>query len=109
MEQLKDNQAPVESPKSAQQFKGYSLSELRYQRALTALKREYAKEKTIKRIDHLRHRSVFSSPGKRSSLGAAGGLLSKAATGLNYADYAMLGFSLFSSFRKVRGFFKKKK
>lgn len=108
MEEMKDNQAPTDG-KSTQAFKGYTLSELRYQRALTALKREYAKEKVGKKVNHLRSRSVFGGSSKKNKLASATGMLSKAVSGLNYADYAMLGFSLFSSARKMIGMFKRKK
>lgn len=92
-------------------FKGYSLSELRYQRAIAAVKKEYAKEKTFRTLRNIRSRSVFGSD-KAGKLRNAGNMISKIAGGLNYADYAMLGFSLFGTVRKfanVLGFFKKKK
>lgn len=90
-------------------FQGYTLSELRYQRALAALKREYAREKTFKRISKIRRRPFFGGSGKGASMSTAGNWLSKAAIGFNYADYAILGFSLFSSVRKVWKFFRKKR
>lgn len=89
-------------------FKGFTLNELKYQRALTAVKKEYAREKMLRSINGLRNRSAFGE-NKFSKFKNAGGFLSRALTGLNYADYAMLGFSLFSTGRKIYDFFKRRK
>ncbi len=91
-------------------FNGYTLQELRYQRALASLKKEFAKEKALAGLNAMKEKTAFGRlSGKVSSLGKAGGLLPKVLSSLNYADYAMLGFSVFGTVRKVWKFFKRKK
>ncbi len=93
-------------------FKGYTLEELRYQRALVLLRREFAKQKVESGLRHIRKTNVFTgtaSGSKASGLVRAGGIASKILTGLNYADYAMIGFSAFGTVRKIFSFFRKKK
>lgn len=91
-------------------FNGYTLQELRYQRALASLKKEFAKEKALAGLNAMKEKTAFGRlSGKVSSLGKAGGLLPKVLSSLNYADYAMLGFSAFGTVRKVWKFFKRKK
>ena len=91
-------------------FNGYTLQELRYQRALASLKKEFAKEKALAGLNAMKEKTAFGRlSGKVSSLGKAGGLLPKVLSSLNYADYAMLGFSVFGTVRKVWNFFKRKK
>lgn len=90
-------------------FKGYSLEEIRYQRALVALQMEFCKTKLTRNARNLRHANPLS-PSKSSSLpGKIGFVASKLFMGLNYIDYAMLGFSLFGTARKVFSLFRKKK
>ncbi len=91
-------------------FNGYTLQELRYQRALASLKKEFAKEKALAGLNAMKEKTALGRlSGKVSSLGKAGGLLPKVLSSLNYADYAMLGFSVFGTVRKVWKFFKRKK
>lgn len=98
--------------KDANDFKGYSLEELRYQRALVMLRREFAKQKLQTRMRHIRKTNAFtgtSSATRASGLIRAGSLASKVLTGLNYVDYIMIGFSAFSTVRKVVSFFSRKR
>lgn len=93
-------------------FKGYSLEELRYQRALTMLRREFAKQKINTRLNHIKNTNAFTgtaSGSKASGLVRAGTIASKVLTGLNYMDYIMIGFSAFGTVKKVVNFFRKKK
>ncbi|MCM1290951.1 MAG: hypothetical protein NC201_00945 [Prevotella sp.] len=96
-----NNQEPV-------QFHGYTLDEIRYQRALSALQREFAKEKIISQVTKIRKRGVFGLNEKPGTLAKAGGVASKILGGLNYVDYALIGFSAFSTIRKVFKFFRRK-
>ncbi len=75
------------------EFNGYTLQE----QALASL--NAMKEKT----------AIGRLSGKVSTLGKTGGLIPKVLSSLNYADYAMLGFSVFGTVRKVWKFFKRKK
>lgn len=91
-------------------FKGYTLEELRYQRAVITLKKEFCQSKLLRSVDSLKKTNPLSSNGSNTSLpGKFGFVASKLLAGLNYLDYAMLGFSLFSSARKVFSFLHRKK
>ncbi len=93
-------------------FKGYSLADIRYYRALTALQREFCKQKIaadarqIQKMNPLFGGGAGSSKSKVSRLG---GLAGKVFSGLSYVDYALLGFQAFSTVRKVFSFFMRKK
>ncbi len=95
----------TEKPK----FKGYTLDDLRYRRAVVALQKEFAREKIMEDLDRIRHWNPLAPDNKGGKLSKAGNLARKLIGGLNYLDYAMIGFSLFSSARKMIGFFKPKK
>lgn len=91
-------------------FKGYSLEELRYQRALVALQKEFTKSRIIRNTHNLQKSNPFNPATAASSLpGKMGFLASKLFTGINYLDYALIGFSIFGTARKVFSFFRKKK
>lgn len=92
------------------EFKGYTLEELKYQRALLALQKEFAKSKVIHNLSKVQnHKFLGNSNTKTYGLGKFGGIASKILSGLSYVDYAMLGMSLFTSGRKVYSFFRRKK
>ncbi|MDE5888148.1 MAG: hypothetical protein K2J48_11375 [Muribaculaceae bacterium] len=104
----KSEQAAKEITHPEDNFKGYTLEEIRYQRALVALHKEFCKTKINRVSSQLTHSNPFSS--SSSSLpGKVGFFAGKLLTGLNYMDYAMLGFNLFGSAKKIYSFFKKKK
>lgn len=88
-------------------FKGYTLEEIRYQRALVTLHKEFCRTK-IERLAHNVRNTNPLAPNKKSSLpGKIGFVAGKLLGGLNYLDYAMMGFSLFGSVRKIISLFKK--
>ncbi len=89
-------------------FKGYNLDDIRYRRAVLALKKEFARQKVAEDVYNIRNWRPFEQSGKGKKTSKALGMAKKLMGGLNYLDYAMLGFSVFSSVRKVLGFFKKK-
>ena len=95
-----------------EKVKGLTMSELRYQRALLALEKEFCKEKMNISLMRVRNYSPFKSSGSSSTLGSmgkvasvAGKLFSKA----SYLEYAMVGFSIFSTVKKFYSRIKKKK
>ncbi|MCM1378421.1 MAG: hypothetical protein NC097_07930 [Clostridium sp.] len=92
-------------------FKGYSIEDLRYRRALVALQKEFAKSKILNNVHKVQRHSPFSKNfgAGKSTAGKAGALAGKLLNGLNYLDYLMLGFTLFNSGKKIFGFFRKKK
>lgn len=90
-------------------FKGYSMEELRYQRALMALRKEFCKTKLQNSIEQLRHpfsKNENSRGGLVSKVGTAAGFMGKILTKMNLLDYAMIGMQLFGSGRKVYKFLK---
>lgn len=92
------------------EFHGYTLEEIRYQRALVSLQLEFCKNKIIKNFANIQKVNPLSPTSVASSFsGKAGAVIRKLLNGLNYLDYAVLGFSLFSSIRKITSFFRKKK
>ena len=90
-------------------FGGYTLEEIRYQRALVALQTEFCKNKINRNLKNIQHANPLSPSSSSSLTGKAGYMATKLLTGLNYLDYAMLGFSLFGSAKKIYSFFHKKK
>lgn len=105
-----NNTDPLTGSESEPLFKGYTIEELRYQRALVTLQKEFCKSKLERNISSLKKSNPLSPNTAASSLpGKFGFLATKLLSGLNYLDYAMLGFSLFGSARKVYSFFHKKK
>lgn len=90
-------------------FRGYTLEEIEYQRAYLLLQKEFAKAKIIEDVDSLRQIKVFGGrSGKGNAVLKVGSLASKILSGMNYLDYAMIGFSAFGTLRKVFRFFRKK-
>lgn len=97
----------ITSPET--KFKGYTLDELRYQRALVLLQKEFCKSRIMRNVNNL-HKANPLSPSSSSSLpGKVGYVTSKLISGLNYLDYAMIGFSLFGATRKILSIFRRKK
>lgn len=93
-------------------FKGYTLDELRYQRALVMLRREFAKQKVNHKLRTIRKTNAFTgtaSGSKSSGLVRAGSIASRILSGMNYLDYAMIGISAFGTVRKIASFFGRKK
>ena len=93
-------------------FKGYSLEEIRYQRALVMLKREFAKQKVNAKMASVRKNNILTgapTASKASGLMCTGSIAAKIVTGLSYMDYIMIGFSAFGTVRKEVSFFRKKK
>lgn len=66
-------------------WKGYSIDELRYQRAYTLARLEIQKEKIT---------SSFSRFYSSSSGGFGNGLIKKITGSLNYVDYALLAYKI---------------
>lgn len=90
-------------------FKGYTLEEIRYQRALVTLQKEFCHTKIIRLSNNLKNTNPLKKSAPSSLPGKVGFMAGKLLTGLNYMDYIMLGFSVFGSVRKIFSFFKKKK
>lgn len=78
-------------------IEGYNLDELRFQRAYALARYEMAKARLVEDISAVKEKMPLTS-----GHGIAGKILGS----LNYLDYALIAFRVFS---KIRGFRKKKK
>lgn len=94
----------IAAPQKA--FKGYTIEEIRFQRALVAMEADFCKVKIYKSWENIVNANPFM-PGNKSSLTSrAGNLAIKMFNGLNYLDYILIGLSVFKSSKKVLSFFK---
>lgn len=91
------------------EFKGYTIEEIRFQRALVAMEADFCKTKALKCLSNLQKINPLSSSSDSSLPIKASSVALKMVKGLNYVDYILLGFSLFSGVRKVFSFFHKGK
>lgn len=91
-------------------IKGLTIREIRHRRALVLLQKEFCKEKMQYNALKLKNSSPFSKDysGKAKPLGRASGIASRFIKGMNYVDYAMIGYSIFTHVRKIASIFKKK-
>lgn len=108
---LPDVPADLATP-NPKQVKGLTISEIRYQRALVALQKEFCKEKIGISVRKLQSSIPFNKnyqPSSKSGFGRVGSIFGKLINGMNYFDYAILGYSAFTNARKVLRLFKKKK
>lgn len=80
---------------SAQKWKGYTLNELRYRRALTGVAIEIEKDRLSRAISGI-------VPGALKARSSGTSMLSKALGALSYVDYAILGWKLFKTLKSLR-------
>lgn len=83
-------------------FKGYTMEELRYQRAMMALRKEFCKAKVLESVQNIRpggkaRRSGSTTPSKFATVTH---LASKLFSNLNTLDYILMGMSLFGTVKK---------
>lgn len=106
-----DNVPATISEAPAEKFKGYSMEDLRYRRALVTIQKEYAKARIHTATNKMKSYSPFSPDfGKgHGKMGKAGAVAGKLLNGFNYLDYIMLGTTLFSTGKKIFGLFRRKK
>ena len=92
-------------------FKGFTMEELKYQRALIALKKDFSKMQLLESVEALRPKR--NSTEKSSVFGPkmafAGQIASKFFKNLNVLDYVMLGMSLFGTAKKAYSLIRRKK
>lgn len=114
MEDVKNVPAKVEkskSPTKEKEFNGYTMEELKYQRALLALRKEFSKEQMLQTLNGMKPSSATKEKGSSwgSKLAFAGGLAGKIFSNFNVLDYVMIGMSLFGTAKKAYSFFKGRK
>ena len=108
---VKARQKSDETIEDKKNFKGYTIEELRYQRALVALQKEFCKSKMLHKVDRVKNHKFFGGDDKSSSSGLmkVGSIAGTLLRGIGYLDYIMIGMSLFGSGRKIYKFIKGKK
>lgn len=96
--------------KTRTEARGLTIEEIRHRRALVLLQKEFCKEKMEYNALKIKNKSPFSKDysGKSKPLGRMAGIAGKFIGGMNYIDYAVIGFSLFSNIRKAIKIFRKK-
>ena len=90
------------------EFKGYTIEEIRFHRALVAMEADFCKTKIQKSLYNLQKVNPLA-PNNMSLPGKAGSIALTLLNGLNYMDYILLGFSAFTGVRKIFSFFKGKR
>ena len=108
MKNLKDKEKKAKDLVTPEkEFKGYTIEEIRFQRALVAMEAEFCKAKVFKSWENIQAANPFMPGNKVSSLPSkAGSIALKMFNGLNYLDYVLLGMSLFKGSKKIFSFFK---
>lgn len=86
-------------------FRGYTMEELRYQRAIVALKKEFCKAKVIESVRDIREPRRKKEKGTKQSgaagaLSLAGRVASVVFSNLNTLDYVVMGLSAFGTVKK---------
>ena len=110
MKEIKSNKQVVKDIMTPEkEFKGYTIEEIRFQRALVAMEADFCKTKIMRSWNGLQRLNPLATSSKTSIPGKAGAIALKLINGLNYMDYIMLGWSVFTGARKVFSFFKGRK
>ena len=98
----------IEITEEVQEFKGYTMEELRYQRAMMALRKEFCKAKVMESLHRVHPgKSGGLSSKVPSKFATATRIASKLFSNLNTLDYVLMGISLFGTakkgYRLIRG------
>lgn len=105
MAQSKKIESSVQPHEKADDFRGYTMEELRYQRAMMALRKEFCKSKVLNRVDRLAHpakeKEPKNLPGILGKVGNAFGTIGKFIPHLSVLEYASLGISAIGTGRKI--------
>lgn len=108
----KDIKTPAIINDEEKQFKGYSIDELKYQRAFILLQREFTQAKLAEIMQRFTNKnsSIYNhNKSKKQSPFGVGNILGRIVKGLDYLDYAVLGLSVFSTGKKIFSVFRRRK
>ena len=94
---------------SQPEFKGYTIEEIRFQRALVALKADFCKTRFLERWNNIQQMNPLSSKSGAMFSSKFGPIAGKMFKSLNYVDYVMLGISLYGTAKKFFSLFSHKK
>lgn len=90
-------------------FKGYTIEEIRFRRALVAMEVEFCKTRMARTWNNIQQSNPLM-PGNKASLpGKAGALALRMVNGLNYLDYLLIGMSAYKGVRKFLTFFRRRR
>ena len=92
-----------------EEFKGYTIDELRYQIALLALKKEFMKEKALANTQAVKEQIPMLNGKSPLSAITPRGIMGKIVKGLSFSDYFLLGLQALMIGKKVTGIFKRSK
>lgn len=104
-----NNLLPVHPQASEKKFSGFTIDELRYKIVYTTLQKEFCKDKLFSSVRKTMDTTPFTSSGKKNMSGVGGTMLSGLLKGLSYADYFVVGFSLFKSVKSIFKLIRRKK
>ena len=82
-----------------EEWKGYNLEQLRYQRALNMARREIATQQINTLGKELSNGTILTANHQS--------LLTKIISSLNYLDYGVMAWNIFSRMRRITGKFNK--
>ncbi len=109
MKQIGQDNNDMAHEKPVAIFEGFTLDEIRHQRALVAVRKEFAKARFFENVDGVKVYNPFAPGGKLKAASRLGSIPMKLIKGLNYTDYILLGISAFGTLKKAFSFFRKKK
>lgn len=99
-----DKNAPT-SPADSDDFKGYTMEELRYQRAMMALRKEFCKSKVLNSVDRLTHpakqKEPKALPGVVGNVARVAQTVGKFIPKLSVLEYASIALSAAGSAHKI--------
>ena len=109
-----NNTAPAQTDNQTIQpvehFKGDTLEELRYNRAMMALKAEFCKEKMLADLQAAKSQTILGKLQRGEGTGLfKSGVLGKMARSLNYVDYILVGLTAFKTIRSITSLFRRNK
>ena len=106
---MKDTKTPKEIMAPEKEFKGYTIEEIRFQRALVAMEVEFCKNKLARSWNNIQEANPLMPGNKTSFTGKAGAVALKMINGLNYLDYFLIGMSIFKGGKKFLSLFRGRK
>ena len=93
---------------SEEDFKGYTMEELKYQRALLLIKREFLREKALRETKKIKSQIPLLNGQSGLSSFPVNGIMGKMMKGLGFADYLVLGIQAVKIGKKIGSLFRRK-
>lgn len=110
MKKNKTDRKKSGAPHKEAGFKGYTMKELRYQRALVSLKKEFLKERALNETKEIKGQlPLIGNKKSAPKAPSSPGIFSKIMKGMDFADYLVIGMQTVKIGKKIGKIFKKKK